>query len=260
MATILRAALLVLLPAAAARAGIATEVIEYKDGETVLQGYLAYDDAQEGKRPGVLVVHEWWGHDAYARGRAEQLAALGYVAFALDMYGKGIVTGDPKEAGSLAGPFRGDPDLTRRRAKAGLAVLRAHARTDPDRVAAIGYCFGGTVALELARSGETLAAVVSFHGSLRTKRPADAATLKARVLVCNGADDGFVPAEELAAFTEEMRKAKADYQIVHYAGAVHSFTNPASDKHGIPGVGYNAAADRRSWAHMKLHLAEAFAR
>jgi len=245
---------ILLLLAAAARAELKTEELEYKDGDAVLRGYLAYDDALEGKRPGVLIVHEWWGHDDYVRRRAEQVAKLGYVAFALDMYGKGVVAKTPQEAGPLAGKFRRD----RKRSAAGLAALAAHPRVDARRIAAMGYCFGGAVALELARSGADVKAVVSFHGSLATDRPADAATLKAKVLVCNGADDTFVSAEEIAAFEKEMREAKADYQIVHYGGAVHSFTNPDADKRGMKGVAYNAAADRRSWELMRAFFLEVF--
>jgi dienelactone hydrolase len=243
------------LLAAAARAELRTEEVEYKDGEAVLLGYLAYDDALAGPRPGVLVVHEWWGHDAYARRRAEDVARLGYVAFALDMYGKGVRAETPEQAAPLATKFRRD----RKRAAAGLAVLRRHARVDPARIAAIGYCFGGAVALELARDGADLRGVVSFHGSLGTDRPAEASTFKAKVLVCNGADDAAVPREQVAAFEDEMRAARADYTIIHYGGAVHAFTNPEADRRGIRNVAYHAAADRRSFEHMKLFLAEVLA-
>lgn len=240
-------------------AGVKTKEIEYKDGDTLLLGYLAFDDSAKEKRPGVLVVHEWWGHDGYVRRRAEQLAALGYVAFALDMYGKGKLATTPQDASALASPFYGDAALARGRAAAGLKVLAEQEAVDPKRLAAIGYCFGGRMVLELARSGADLKAVVSFHGSLETKRKADAATLRAKVLVCNGGDDSFVSEEEIAAFVGEMRAAKADWQLIHYGGALHSFTNPEADKRGIQGVAYHEAADRRSWQHMKGFLAEAFA-
>lgn len=243
--------------AAAARAEVKTREIDYKDGETALRGYLAWDDAAKEKRPGVIVVHEWWGHNAYARSRAEMLARLGYVAFALDMYGAGVSTKSPEEAGRLAAPFRKDADFARRRARAGLDVLLAQPQVDASRVAAIGYCFGGAIALEMAREGMPLRAVVSFHGSLATLKPADARTLKAKVLVCHGGDDAFVPEEDIVAFQEEMRKAKADWQFIAYGGAVHSFTNPDAGGAGIQGVAYHKEADRRSWEHMRLFLAEA---
>jgi dienelactone hydrolase len=253
--------LLILLALAPwARAELKTETVLYKDGDTVLSGHLAYDTATEGKRPGILVVHEWWGHDAYARSRAEQLARLGYVAFALDMYGKGVHAATAQDAARLSTPFRKDRRLMRRRARAGLEILRRHALADPERLAAIGYCFGGTVALELARDGAELAAVVSFHGGLATTLPAGKGAIRARVLVCNGADDSFVTDEELDAFRDEMREAGADWLLVHYGGAVHSFTNRGADSHSIPGVKYDEKADRRSWAHMLVHFREAFGR
>lgn len=230
---------------------VKTREIEYKDGDTVLLGYLAFDDAAKEKRPGVLVIHEWWGHDDYVRSRAEQLARLGYVAFALDMYGKGTLAKTPEDASKLASAFYKDAELGRRRAAAGLEVLRKQEAVDPARLAAIGYCFGGRMALELARSGADLRGVVSFHGSLSTEKPAEAAALKAKVLVCNGGDDAFVSEEEIVGFVDEMRRAKADWQIVHYGGAVHSFTNPAADQRGIKGVKYHPDADRRSWEHMQ---------
>lgn len=241
-----------------AMAEIKTEEIEYRHGDTVLQGFLAYDDAAGEKRPGVLIVHEWWGHNDYVRSRAEQLAKLGYVAFALDMYGKGVRTDDPEAAGKLARPFYQDTALTRERASAGLKILADHARVDRTKLAAIGYCFGGKVALELARSGADLAAVVSFHGSLGTAEPAGEGAVKATVLVCHGADDPFIPAAEKAAFLDEMKKAKADLIFVEYAGAVHAFTNPAADGIKLPGAKYDETADRRSWRHMRDLLEEKF--
>lgn len=237
---------------------VRTERIEYKDGPTTLVGYLSYDDATEGKRPGVLVCHEWWGNNEYSRGRAEQLAGLGYIAFALDMYGGGETTDKTEEAAKRAGVLRGDAQGLRRRAAAGLKVLAEHALADPARLAAIGYCMGGSVALELARSGADLAAVVSFHGGLETQQPAARGAIKAKVLVCNGADDPMVTAESREAFRREMAGAGADYQFIDYGGAVHAFTNPAADGHGIPGVAYDEKADRRSWQHMLDLFAEVF--
>ncbi|MDO8446745.1 MAG: dienelactone hydrolase family protein [Deltaproteobacteria bacterium] len=241
-----------------AGAELRTETIEYKHGDTVLEGYLAYDASIKGKRPGILVVHEWWGNNAYSKRRAEQLARLGYVAFALDMYGKGVVAKDAKEAGALAGKYRGDRKLMRERANAGLEVLRKHELTDTKRMAAIGYCFGGTTILELARSGAPLAGFVSFHGGLDTSDPKDAANIKGKVLVLHGGDDPYVTAEQMAAFQDEMRKAGVDWQVVVYGGAVHSFTNPESENDKSKGVAYDEKADRRSWEAMRMFFAEIF--
>lgn len=255
----LLAAALALCLAIPAMSAIKTEKIEYKDGDIVLEGFLAYDDALTGRRPGILVCHEWWGNNDYSRGRAEQLAGLGYIAFALDMYGKGVTTEDPKKAGELAGALYGDGATVRRRAAAGLQVLTDNPRVDTHKVAAIGYCMGGTVALELARSGAELAAVVCFHGGLDTKEPAKPGAIKGKVLVCNGADDGMVPAEQQAAFKKEMKDAGVDYVFIDYAGAVHAFTNPGADAHHIPGIAYNEKADKRSWRHMLDLFEEVFA-
>lgn len=240
-----------------AGAGMKTGVVDYRHGDTVLEGYLAYDDSFTGRRPGVLVAHEWWGSNAYVRRRAEQLARLGYVAFALDMYGKGVLAKDAKEAGTLAGRFRGDRKRMRERAAAALDVLRKRPEVDPARLAAIGYCFGGTVVLELARSGAELAAVVSFHGGLDTPDPGDARNIRGKVLVLQGADDPFVPMSQRAAFQDEMRKGGVDWQYAEYGGAVHGFTNPDSGNDNSKGAAYNERADRRSWEAMKVFFEEA---
>ncbi len=258
MKTILGGILMATLMASSAQAAIRTEKVMCRQGDTELVGFLSYDDAVVGMRPGVLVAPEWWGVNEYAKRRAEQLARLGYVAFALDMYGNGKTTTDPKEAGLLAGRFRSDRQLMRNRAMAGLDVLKSRPQVDPARLAAIGYCFGGTVVLELARSGADLKGVVSFHGGLATPNPADAKNIKGKVLVLHGADDTFESPAEIAAFQEEMRQARVDWQMVFYGGAVHSFTNPDADKAGIKGVAYNAAADRRSWQAMQDFFAEIF--
>ncbi len=252
------AALLFFL-AADAQAAIRTQVVEYRHGETVLEGYLAFDDSLSGKRPGILVVHEWMGLNPYAKRRAEQLAGLGYVAFALDMYGKGVRASDAKEAGALAGKYRGDRALMRARAAAGLDVLRNNPLADPRRIAAVGYCFGGTAVLELARSGAPMAGVVSFHGGLDTPTPEDARNIKGKVLALHGADDPFAPAAQVAAFEEEMRKGGVDWQLVLYGGAVHGFTNPENGKDNTKGLAYHEGADRRSWEAMKAFFAEIFA-
>lgn len=239
-----------------ARAEVKTEVVEYRDGDVVLEGYIAYDDAFRGKRPGVLVAHEWNGHNPYVRKRAEQLARLGYVAFALDMYGKGVLAKDAKEAAALAGIYKGDRKLMRARAGAGLAVLRDRPEADPTRLAAIGYCFGGTTVLELARGGADLVSVVSFHGNLDTPAPQDARNIKGKVLALHGGDDPYVPAKQVEDFQEEMRKAGVDWQFVSYGGAVHSFTNPGAGSDNSKGAAYNERADRRSWAAMEAFFGE----
>ncbi|MBI4650016.1 dienelactone hydrolase family protein [Candidatus Desantisbacteria bacterium] len=238
-------------------AKLRTEVVDYKHGNTELEGYLAYDDDVKGKRPGVLVVHEWWGHNKYVRKRAEQIARLGYIAFALDMYGKGKIAKDFKEAGSLAGIYRSDRALMRARANAGLDVLKKHNLTDTDKIAAIGYCFGGTTVLELARGGALLSGVVSFHGSLDAPNY-DKKEIKAKVLVLHGGDDKSVKPEHMSGFQDEMRKSNADWQVYIYGGAVHSFTNPDSGNDPSKGVAYNEKADKRSWEAMKLFFAEIF--
>jgi dienelactone hydrolase len=240
------------------QAALRTEEVDYKHGDVVLEGYLAYDDAVKGKRPGVIVVHEWWGLNNYAKMRTEKLAKLGYIAFAIDMYGKGVRAKDPKEAGSLSGIYRGDRPLMRARANAGLDVLRNHPMTDIKRIAAIGYCFGGTVVLEMARSGTELVGVVSFHGGLSTPNPGDAKNIKGKVLVLHGADDPAVPPDQVIAFQDEMRKANVDWQMVSYGGAVHSFTNPDAGNDPSKGAAYNEKADRRSWEAMKFFFGEIF--
>ena len=224
-----------------ARAEVKTEVVEYRHGDVVLEGFLAYDDSIQGKRPGVLVVHEWFGQTSYERKRAEQLAQLGYVAFAIDMYGKGVRAKDGKEAGTLAGKYAGDRKLMRARAAAGLDVLRNRPETDRTRLAAIGYCFGGTTALELARSGADLVSVVSFHGGLGTPTPGDARNIKGKVLALHGGDDPLVPAKQVEEFQEEMRKGGVDWQFISYGGAVHRFSNPAAGNDSSKGAGLQRA-------------------
>jgi dienelactone hydrolase len=240
-----------------AEAKVRTQTVEYAQGGTVLSGYLAWDDAKKGKRPGIVVVHEWTGVGPYVEGRARQLAELGYVAFAADIYGKGVRPKNPQQAAAEAGKYRANRPLLRARARAALDWLKADTRVDPSRVAAIGYCFGGGTVLELARSGAELRGVVSFHGSLDTPNAADARQIKAKVLVLHGGDDPFVPKEHVLAFQEEMRAAHVDWQMNVYGGAVHSFTNPASGNDPKKGLAYDAEADRRSWAAMRTFLDEA---
>jgi dienelactone hydrolase len=248
----------------AGNAKIISRPVAYEHAGTKLEGYLAYDDtvaAPGHHAPGVMVVPEWWGLTDFAKGRAEQLAQLGYVALAVDMYGVGVTTTDAKKAGELASQFYGKP-LMAERAQAGLDQLLATGLVDPNRVAAIGYCFGGSTVQALAYTGAPLAGIVSFHGGLLPV-PADAATkIKAKILICHGAVDPFVPAKDVEAFTQAMNAGKFDYQFVSYAGAVHAFTNPGADKLGalnsLP-IAYNAAADHRSWMHLRAFFQEIFA-
>lgn len=247
-----------------AQAKIVTRPVAYEQGGEKLEGWLAYDDAKAaaGRLPGVLVVPEWWGLNDYIRSRAEQVAGLGYVAFAADMYGKGVVTTDPKKATELSGRFYGKP-LMAERAQAALDQLLQTGLVDRARVAAIGYCFGGSVVQALAYTGAPLAGIVSFHGGL-IPVPADAAArTKASILVCQGALDPFVPKEARDAFLKAMDEGRFDYEFITYAGAVHAFTNPGADRlraeTGLTGIGYSPVADRRSWADMKVFLDGIFA-
>ncbi len=256
----LATALGVLLMVASGFAAIHTETVEYKLGDVVLAGYLAYDDATDNKRPGVLVVHEWMGINDYAKQRAEQLAGLGYVAFALDMYGKDVKIANREEASAMAGKFYQDRQLMRDRAAAGLEQLNAFRLTDPNHVAAIGYCFGGSTVLELARGGADISGVVSFHGGLQNPTPENTSNIKAKVLVCHGAIDPYVPMDQVNAFVAEMDSAKIDYQLIMYANAVHGFTNPNNGTDNSKGAAYNANADKRSWEAMRSFFAEIFAK
>jgi len=241
-----------------AQEDIHTETVEYRDGDTVLEGFLAYNSSQNGTRPGVLVVHEWWGLNDYARKRAKQLAAMGYVAFALDMYGKGKVADNPQEARTYASELYADRQLMRRRAAAGLEVLVKNRLTDRRRVAAIGFCFGGSTALELARSGADLAGVVSFHGGLTTPNPEDAKNIKGPVLVLHGGDDPNVTKENVVAFWKEMQNAGVDWEINIYGGAVHAFTNPAAGNDKSRGAAYNEKAEKSAWKAMQDFFKQIF--
>jgi dienelactone hydrolase len=247
-----------MLAAGSASAAIHTEAVEYKQGDTTLEGWLAYDDAMSVKRPGVLIVHQWKGLTDYEKKRAEMLAKLGYVAFACDIYGKGIRPTSAQDAGAEAGKYKANRALLRQRANAGLDALKRCAQVDPKRVAAIGYCFGGTTVIELARSGADLAGVVSFHGGLDSPTPADGRNIKCKVLALHGADDPFVPVKDLAAFEDEMRSAGVDWRLIKYGGAVHSFTDWNAGTMKTQGAAYNEAADRRSWEDMKQFFAEIF--
>jgi len=247
-----------LLVTGSAAAAIQTKSIEYKVGDTVLEGTLAWDDAQTGKRPGVIVIHEWWGNVDYPRKRAQQLAQLGYVAFAADTYGKGKTTNDPKQAGAWAKEVSGNPALLAERFSAAMEVLKSDPNVDPTRIAAIGYCYGGSVVLEMARAGTELRGVVCFHGGLVPQHPEKSRAIKAKVLVCNGADDEWVTVQEIEGLKQEMAAARADCRVINYPGAEHAFTNPAADSHKLDNVKYNADADKKSWEDMKAFLAEVF--
>ncbi|MCM2393771.1 dienelactone hydrolase family protein [Streptomyces albipurpureus] len=233
--------------------------LEYSDGPLTLRGFLAYDESVSEPRPGVLVASDAFGLGDQARERAQLLSRLGYPALALDMYGDGRQAASLPEGIALVDELKKDPETLRRRARAGLSALAAQPQVDGARLGAIGFCFGGTVALELARDAAPLRAAVSFHGSLGTERPAEPGEIRARVLVCHGAADPLVAPESVAAFQDEMRDAHADWQVNIYGGAKHSFTNPASDHYGMPGIGYDERADRRSWAAMLALFQESFA-
>lgn len=243
---------------ATAHAEIISKPVEYKEGQTTLEGLWVYDDSVKGKRPGVLVVHQWKGLGDYERKRAEMLAKLGYNVFAVDIYGKSVRHTNPKDASAEATKYKNDRKLLRARVNAGLDVLRKQELTDAKRIAAIGYCFGGTTALELARGGADVAGVVSFHGGLNTLNASDAKQIKAKVLALHGADDPHVPPAEVAAFETEMRDAKVDWSLVAYGGAVHSFTDWNAGNDNSKGSAYNEKADKRSWEAMKQFFAEIF--
>jgi dienelactone hydrolase len=233
--------------------------IDYQDGALTLRGVLAYDETASGPRPGVVVVHEAWGLGDHAITRAKMLAELGYVALAADMYGDRRQASDLASAMALIGDLRTDPAKLRARGGAAVAALKAQPEVDPARLAAIGFCFGGATVLELARGGFDLKGVVSFHGALETRAPAETGAVRAKVLVLTGADDPMIPASQVVAFEDEMRAAHADWQVVAYGGTVHSFTNPDAGKVvSLPGVAYNAQTDRRSWAAMNAFFAEIF--
>lgn len=234
--------------------------MEYRQGNTQLIGYLAFPKDMTGPLPGILVVHEWMGLNDYAKHRADQLAELGYIAFAADIYGDGKIAANREEAGKLAGSYKNDRPLLRARVAAGLATLKAQPGVAGDKIAAIGYCFGGTAVLELARSGADIAGVVSFHGGLDTPTSQDAKNIRAKVLALHGADDPYVPADQVAAFENEMRQASVDWQLIVYGGAVHGFTNPANGTDNSKGAAYNALADARSWVAMQQFFNELFAK
>ena len=239
---------------------LAGQPLVYQDGATRLAGYLATPAAGKGKVPGIVIVHQWMGPTDHERRTADKLAKLGYVALAADIYGEGVAPRDTKEAGALAGKFKGDRPLYQRRIRAALDALKAQSSVDPARLAVIGFCFGGTGALEAARAGMPVRGVVSFHGGLDVPADRPVGPIAAKILVCHGADDPFVPAKDVAAFHDEMRKAKADYTFVAYGGAVHAFTQKEAGDDPAKGAAYQEAAARRSWQHMNDFFGELFAR
>jgi dienelactone hydrolase len=249
--------------ALSANAALVTESVVYRSGDTQMKGYLAYDDTIQGKRPGVLVVHEWWGHNDYARSRAEKLAAMGYAALAVDMYGDGKLADHPEDAGSFAGEVRKNMGIATERFMAAYTLLASHPTVSGDELSAIGYCFGGGIVLEMARRGIDLDLVGSFHGSLPTEHPAEAGKVRSEVLVYNGADDPFVKPAQIEAFIKEMKSAGVNYRFTNYKGAKHSFTNPGADRLGkkfnLP-LEYNAEADEASWQALGEALKRTYGR
>lgn len=237
------------------------ENVSYTGDSVTMNGFIVYDENKEGSRPAILVIPEWWGLTDYARGRARQLAALGYIAMAVDMYGNGKTADNPDSAGMLATPFYQNPQMMQARFDAALAKLKTYSQTDAARIATIGYCFGGAQSLNLARLGEDLKGVVSFHGNLLGAVPLDKSKLKADILVCHGAADPFVPQQEVDAFKKQMDSAGVKYTFKAYEGAVHAFTNPDAtamgEKFNIP-IRYDAAADSASWNDMKVFFGKIF--
>lgn len=237
------------------------EEITYQVGDTTLTGFIAYDANQKGKRPGVVIVHEWWGHNDYVRTRAHMLAKMGYTAFALDMYGNGKIANHPDDAGKFMNEVLSNAAIAQQRFEAAREILEQHETTNPDQTAAIGYCFGGAVVLQMARNGLDLNGVASFHGNLSTEAPAVEGQIQTKILVMHGADDPFVPEDQVKTFQMEMKGAAADIEFIAYAGAVHAFTNPGAtamgEKFSLP-LAYNEEADTKSWARLEKFLEEIF--
>lgn len=254
-------ALVLVLSVAPAFAAVKGEEVTYQAGDTVLKGYLAHDDAIKSKRPGVLVVHDWWGHGEYVRDRARALAALGYTALAVDMYGNGKQVEHPDDAGKLSGAVRGDLSVMKARFNAAREVLGRHVTVDAKRIAALGYSFGGSTVLEMARQGTDIAGVANFYGDLTTQHPARKGGIKTKILVLNAAADAMISPEQVDKFKQEMAAAKADYQLINYPGAKHLFSRPDADalakKYNLP-LAYDAETDRKSWAEMQAFFKRVF--
>ena len=245
----------------AVETGILTEEVTYQSGDTKMTGYMAWDSSQAGPRPGVLVVHEWWGHGDYVRKRARMLARLGYTALALDMYGDGRYAKHPEDAMKFMNEAISNMDVAEARFRAVYDLLKAHGTTSPNDIAAVGYCFGGAVVLHMARFGVDLSGVVSFHGNLATQAPAEKGAVKSKVLVLHGADDSLVPPEQVKGFKAEMEAAEVDYRFIEYPGAKHAFTNEGAtangEAFGMP-LAYDESADKQSWDAMTKFLEEVF--
>ena len=232
-------------------AAVKTKTVEYKSGSNSFEGLLVYPANAKGKVPGVLMIHNWMGVTEETKTQATRIAELGYAVFAADIYGKGIRPKGPEDAGKLAGTYKADRKLFRERLQLGLDTLKAQTGIDSSKLLAVGYCFGGTAAVELARSGADIKGVVSFHGGLDSPTPADGKNIKARVLALHGADDPYVKAEDLAAFEQEMRDNQIDWELVKYGNTVHSFTEKAAGNDNSKGAAYNAKADVRSFEAFK---------
>ncbi|MCC6317292.1 MAG: dienelactone hydrolase family protein [Gemmatimonadaceae bacterium] len=243
---------------AAVPPGVASREVAYQEGATSLKGYMAWDSSRTTPRPGVIVVHEWWGHNEHARNAARKLAEAGYVGFALDMYGDGKNTTHPDSAAAFAAAAASNIESLTARFAAAIAQLKANPGVDSTRIAAIGYCFGGAVVLGMARSSADLDAVASFHGALPPDAPIDSGSVKARILILNGAADPMVPLDQVQAFADRLTKAGASVELVNYPGVMHSFTNPRADSVGMQGLRYDSAADQQSWAALLKMLGEVF--
>ena len=239
-----------------ASAAIVTQSVEYSAGDAVMEGFVAYDDAATKARPGILIVHDWMGLGQYTKDKAMQLAKEGYVAFAVDIYGKGMLPADAKAAKLISTKYKSDRPLLREHIRAAYDRLAGMKQVNPAKILVMGYCFGGTTALELARSGAPLAGTASFHGGLSSPTPEDAKNIKGRVLVMHGADDPNVPPAEVQAFKDEMKNANVDMKFIAYPGAVHAFTNPAAGNDNSKGAAYNAEADKASWAEFEKFAKE----
>lgn len=243
------------------KVGLVEEEVEYTSTGVAMKGFLVYDGDIEEERPGVLLVHEWWGHNEFVRNRARMIAQLGYTALAVDMFGDGKTADHPDDAGRFASEVFGNIELSQNKFMAAYNLLKEHSKTDDNKIAAIGFCFGGSVVLHMARIGTDLDAVVSFHGGLSPVIPAEPNQVKAFILVCNGADDPMVTEEQISSFKNEMENAGVKYELINYEGAVHAFTNPGADeiaeKFNLP-VGYNEKADSESWEEMKRVFIEVF--
>ena len=247
-----------LLVPAAAGANVKTKEIEYKQGDTPLKGFVAWDDSAKGKRPGVLVIHEWWGNNEHARDQAIRLARSGYVGFALDMYGNGKVARHPQDAQAMAAEINKDPKLVKARFDVALAELKKDPHVDPKRIGVVGYCMGGSIALAMAAAGEDINALATFHAGLQNIPEPKKGSVKPRILVNTGADDPAAPAQKVDALKQAFSSAGARIEVISYPGAKHAFTNPAADKVGMPALAYNADADKKSWENTMKMFQEVF--